>query len=141
MAQIVDAQEFPDGRWALAAVGTRRIQVTDWLPDDPYPVAEVTDWVDEPVSQDLSGLRNALVEDLRRVLIKQAELGEQAPPVDTEIDADPTLAGYQVATLSPLGPFDRQRVLATPTTPERVALLRTLLAEVDEVLEARLHLG
>ncbi len=140
VAQIVDAQEYPDGRWALAAVGTRRIRVVSWLPDDPYPIAEVEDWIDEPPAESLAGERNALVEDLRRLLLKQAELGEPAPAVDTEIDADPTLTSYQVATLSPLGPFDRQQVLSVASTAERIALLRSLLGDAGEVLEARLRM-
>ena len=41
-------QELPDGGYALATVGIRRIRVTRWLPDDPYPLAEVAD-VLEPV--------------------------------------------------------------------------------------------
>ena len=141
VAQIVDAQRFDDGRWAIAAVGTRRFKVIDWLPDDPYPRAIVEDWIDEQPTDDLRAERNDLVEALRRVLVNMSELGEPAPPVDTEIDADPTLASYQVATLSPLGPFDRQQVLATPTTGDRIALLLSMLGDTNEVLEARLRLG
>ena len=37
LARIADAQELPDGRWGLVAVGTRRIRVSRWLEDDPYP--------------------------------------------------------------------------------------------------------
>ena len=52
VARIVEAAELPDGRWALAAVGVRRIRVVEWLPDDPYPRAEVerlaTTRTDEP---------------------------------------------------------------------------------------------
>lgn len=141
VAQIVDAQQFDDGRWAIAAVGTRRFKVVDWLPDDPYPRALVEDWIDEPLTGDLGTERNEVVEALRRVLAKMAELGDPAPPVDTDIDADPTLASYQVATLSPLGPFDRQRILSTPTTGERIDRLRALLSDELEVLEARQRLG
>ena len=36
-ARIIEAQEFPDGRWGLVAGGIRRIQVCRWLEDDPYP--------------------------------------------------------------------------------------------------------
>lgn len=140
VAQIIDAKQFDDGRWAIAAVGTRRFKVVDWLPDDPYPRALVEDWIDEPLTDDLSSERNETVEALRRVLAKSAELGEPAPPVDTEIDADPTLASYQVATLSPLGAYDRQQVLATPSTAERIQRLQRLLAEELEVLEARQRL-
>src|SRR4051795_8809471 len=51
VARVVRAQELPDGGYALATVGIRRIRVTRWLPDDPYPLAEVTD-VTEPVHPD-----------------------------------------------------------------------------------------
>lgn len=48
VAEIVQAEEFDDGRWGVVAVGARRVRVTGWLPDDPYPRAEVEDWPDEP---------------------------------------------------------------------------------------------
>jgi Lon protease-like protein len=35
VAHITEAAQLPDGRWALLAVGTRRIRVQTWLPDDP----------------------------------------------------------------------------------------------------------
>src|ERR1700737_1153600 len=37
VARILEAGELPDGRWVLNAVGTNRIRVDTWLPDDPYP--------------------------------------------------------------------------------------------------------
>ncbi len=46
VARIVEAQELPDGRWALLTVGARRLRVEPWLPDDPYPLADVDDWPD-----------------------------------------------------------------------------------------------
>ena len=48
VARIVQTAELPDGRWLLDAVGTERIHVTEWLPDDPYPLAMVEAVVDEP---------------------------------------------------------------------------------------------
>ena len=35
VARIAEARQFADGRWALAAVGMRRIRVEAWLEDDP----------------------------------------------------------------------------------------------------------
>lgn len=46
VARIVEAEEYPDGRFGLVAVGVRRIVVDEWLPDDPYPRADVHDWPD-----------------------------------------------------------------------------------------------
>src|SRR3546814_2588594 len=46
VARVHEARELPDGRWALVAVGERRIVVERWLPDDPYPRADVRDLPD-----------------------------------------------------------------------------------------------
>ena len=43
VARIVQAAETEDGRWGLLTVGSRRIRVDDWLPEDPYPKARVVD--------------------------------------------------------------------------------------------------
>ena len=42
VARIVASQGFPDGRAYLVTVGTRRIRVTEWLEDAPYPRAVPT---------------------------------------------------------------------------------------------------
>src|SRR3984893_35674 len=40
-ARIVQAARVEDGRWVLVAVGEQRVRVERWLPDDPYPLAQV----------------------------------------------------------------------------------------------------
>src|SRR4051812_45485804 len=39
LARVVRATELDDGRYALTAVGVRRLRVDEWLADDPYPQA------------------------------------------------------------------------------------------------------
>ena len=46
VARMVRVEALDGGRYAVVAVGTRRIRVNAWLPDDPYPVADVDDWPD-----------------------------------------------------------------------------------------------
>ncbi len=47
--------------------GTRRIRVNAWLPDDPYPIADVDDWPDEdPDPADLADAVAAAHERVRR---------------------------------------------------------------------------
>ena len=36
VARIVEAVELDDGRWVLGAVGTRRIRVREWLPENEF---------------------------------------------------------------------------------------------------------
>src|SRR5690606_24236226 len=88
LARIVQAQPFPDGRWALAAVGTRRIVVREWLHDDPYPRAIVESFPDREPGPDIAARLDEVVPLLRTVLARKAELGERAAPATTELSDD-----------------------------------------------------
>ena len=138
VASIVEAVELPDGRWAVAAVGVRRLRVRRWLPDDPYPLAIVEDWPDPPPSPEHDEVLSRTVTQLRRCLALAAEAGDPGAPATIELSTDPILAGYQAAAVAPLGPFDQQRLLAADSPVARVELLAFLLAEAIEVLELRL---
>jgi Lon protease-like protein len=146
LARILQAEQAPDGRWALVAVGVRRIRIASWLPDDPYPRAETDDWPDEPGSGGSGGpdavdARGEVVVLLRRAAALANELGMTAAPLDLELDDDPVIAGYQAITAAPLGPADRQSLLAAPTLADRWTLLASLLADQIELLEAQLAHG
>lgn len=141
IARIQEVAELPDGRFALGSVGTRRIQVTAWLPDDPYPRAEVEDWPDPAPGPDGVLLLEVVLLRLRRVLAMAAEAGDPAPPSTIELSADPVLASYQASALAPVGPFDQQRLLAAATVNQRLALLVELLDDAAAVLELRLTGG
>jgi Lon protease-like protein len=135
VARILQVEHFPDGRSALAAVGTRRIRVEQWLDDDPYPRAEVVDW--EDTSTPVLAL-DEVDQRFRRALALAAELGEAAAPLDVELAKDPVLATFQIGALAPLGPVDRQAVLATDSADDRAVLLADLLEQGMELLRARL---
>jgi Lon protease-like protein len=140
VARCVEVGRFDDGRYAVMTVGTRRIRVLAWLPDDPYPVAEVEDWPDDPVPDDatLGAALAPVVSRLRRVLALQAEVGEPAAPATTEVAADPLVAHYHACALAPLGPADQQALLGAPDPLERLVRLDRALAGVEEVLAFRL---
>jgi hypothetical protein len=138
LASIVRAEELPDGRWAVLSVGLRRIRVDRWLPDDPYPVAETSDWPDDPSDDSVPTVVPTL---LRRSAALARELGMTAAPLDLELVDDPVAASYQAVVAAPLGQADRQRLLAAPTLADRWLLLETLLADQIELLEAQLSFG
>jgi len=135
VARIVQVERFEDGRFAVAAVGTRRIRIERWLADDPYPRAEVVDWEDVGTTETALGEADAL---FRRALALAAELGEAPAPLDVELADDPAMATFQIGALAPLGPLDRQALLATERPDDRVTLLVAQLTDVVELLRARL---
>jgi Lon protease-like protein len=141
-ARVIEAQQAPDGRWALMCVGTRRIRVQRWEPDDPYPRAVVEDWPSDPaVGADLDVPLAEAEARVRRVAALGSELGGPGLREPLELSDDPDERSFQLGVLSPLGALDRQAVLEAPGPADRLARLVALLAEHEDVLRARLALG
>jgi Lon protease-like protein len=143
VARIVQASELPDGRFALAAVGMHRVRIERWLADDPYPRAEVVVLDDPPAPMDVEA---QATRERVRVLGLLGEVTELARTIDPRVgdapslDPDPVRASYEAAAISPIGPLDAQRVLATVDAGSRLALLADLLGEAIVDLRARFHL-
>jgi uncharacterized protein len=139
VARVAQAGELPDGRWVLSAVGTRRVEVEEWLPDDPYPLARVTDRPELPwpggAADELLGSTEQLV---RRTLALTAELGEATPPATITLAAEPEVAAWQLIAVAPLGPFDKQKLLEIDDHGERLRRLAEMAEEERMVLAYRL---
>jgi Lon protease-like protein len=140
-AVIADAVELDDGRWILVLVGEDRIRVRRWLPDDPYPRAEVVVCKDEPPGPEAAARRDDLERVLRLVLAQKAELGDAAGAGPDEISPDPAVATWQAVGLAPLGPLDAQRVLGTDGVSERLEMVVAMLEDEASVLAQRLAGG
>ncbi len=140
VAQMMQATEMANGLWFVVTVGTRRLRVRRWLPDDPYPRAEVEEWDDDPVAAPMgSAAYTQLVRDARRVLALAAEVGQPAGPATLEVADDPTLGTFQLASALPIGPFDRQRILVADGSGARGELLGELCRERAEDLDGLLQ--
>ena len=139
MARVVQAAELPDGRYAVTVVGMSRLRVTRWLPDDPYPRAEVEALDDAPAGPADAAARGRVVDALARVteLVRQVDPRVGDPPA---LDPDPVRASYEAAAIAPIGPLDAQRLLATDTTSVRLELLAGMLDEHGVEIRARFGL-
>jgi Lon protease-like protein len=149
-AVVTHLEVTEDGRYALLAVGTRRIKVETWLPDNPYPRAVVTEFADtghgseggfDPGSPEEWGMLELAVATTH-VRVTQAhllavELGDFPAGQDLRLTEDPVMATFQLATLSPLGPSDRQQILAAKGPMERLDLLDRCLDDVEAMLKFR----
>ena len=140
LARMVNIEALDEGRYALIAVGMQRIRVNAWLPDDPYPLADVDPWPEEDA--DVDGLDKRVAGALDRVrstLALAAELGEfDADAGDLEIADAPGVATYHLGTLAPIGAADRYRLLAAPGPTARLDELDSILDDVDAMLRFRL---
>ena len=150
MAHVVEAQQLADGRLLVMAQGVRRIRVRQWLPDDPYPLAETEDWPDEP--EDESPQADELLWQLAGLVSQARSLASQlesaheprsepAEPVLVDLGRDVAHASYRAAALTPLGPLDRYEVLRAPGATQRLAVAHRVVADAVELLRARSHWG
>jgi Lon protease-like protein len=141
IARIVEAVETDDGRWVLGTVGTRRIRVTRWLPDDPHPRAEVEELEDRALSDGHLASLEAAERVVRHALALKAELEEPAMPFAVELDPEPSIAAWQLAAIAPIGPADQQRLLEQCDPAERLQLLAELAEDQRALLARRLSEG
>lgn len=138
VARLTQVAQLPDGRYATVGVGTRRFAVRTWLPDDPYPRAEVDDLdhahFDPALDQPLFELAD---EAVRRCLALKAELGEPGYPATVELDEDPAAAAWQLAAIAPLNELDQLALLGSPSCTDLLRKLADLAGEEATVLAFR----
>ena len=140
VAHITESAELPDGRWVLNTLGTRRIRIDSWLPDDPYPLALATE-LPTP-DRDPSPLAlEAAEQAVRRAIALNAELDQPGAPTNVQIDDEPRVKAWQLPAVAPLNPMDHQRLLEVDDADERLRLLTQLAAEAADVLAYRLSAG
>ena len=144
-ARILEANRASDGRWSVLAVGLQRLCVDAWLPDHPYPVADVRAWPDDRHEGPPPGAIDDLRRRVARLLDGHRRLGDPVPSSESvdgwALADDPALASFQLVGQAPLGTFDRQRLLEVRTAAGRVAELGRLVDEAREVVDLRLTGG
>ncbi len=122
--EILQAEELDDGRWAVVTVGMERMNVHEWLEDDPYPRAIVSRRaVSDTGGSSLTDLEALLMETLE---LAASQAGMQMPQ-DFGLSNNPQQRLDQFSALAPLNEFDRQRVLEAETTSHQITLLTEAL--------------
>jgi Lon protease-like protein len=144
VARMLQVAELEGGRYAVVAVGTRRIRVNAWLPDDPYPRADVGDWNDDEEddaggdAEQLPELYRQVAAHVRRTTALAIELGDPAGDPSTDLSPDPLVGSYQLAVLAPLGGADEYDLLCAPGPRTRLQMLDHRLDDVDAAHRFRL---
>jgi len=118
-------------------MGERRVRVRRWLPDDPYPLAEVETLTDPP------SRRTATPSPRSRGLCGACwpcgPSSARRSPGSTSVSSDdPVRASFEACGLASFGPLDAQGLLELDDTGARLARLETMLRDEGTMLELRL---
>jgi Lon protease-like protein len=138
VASVIDIGTL-DQFYGLEAVGSQRFRVNAWLPDDPYPMADVDFLPDLIWDDSLMPSRVHLETKVRNFLAFASEFGDLQYGPDIEISNDPIDACWQLAGVLPVGPLDQQELLSCQSAEELISRTYELVVTLDEALEAMMN--
>lgn len=133
LAHIVQTDELPDGRIAVVASGGARIEVVEWLADDPYPRAVCRLLADTPFDA-ASGV--VLLDRVRGLLI-DVHATINRPFDETQWPDEIGALADAVAYRFGFGAFDAQRVLQAVSPLERLEIACSVLGDALEDVRLR----
>jgi Lon protease-like protein len=107
-----------DGVVGLAAQGTSRFEIVEWLDDAPHPRAEVRELPDLTWDDALEPLRAETEQLVRRTLAEASEFAETGWSPDVELSDDRVERCWQLAGIAPLGDLDRLTLLRSASVEE-----------------------
>jgi uncharacterized protein len=137
VAEMIHVARVDAQRFTVVTEGTRRIRVNQWLPDDPYPIADVDDWPDE--AGDVPSERiSATAAQARRCAGLAVEMGDLSSVPEGELTGDPSIDSFLLTAISPFGPADQYAALCAPDPVARFDLIDRLLVDVEAGLRFRL---
>jgi Lon protease-like protein len=123
-----------DEFYGLESVGAQRFRVNAWLPDDPYPLADVDLLPDLIWDETLAPARVHLETKVRSLLAFASEFGDLQYGADTEFSEDPIDACWQLAGVLPIGQLDHRDLLQSVSAEELISRTLEIVNTADETL-------
>jgi Lon protease-like protein len=123
-----------DEFYGLESVGSQRFRVNAWLPDDPYPLADVDLLPDLIWDETLAPARVHLETKVRSLLAFASEFGDLQYGADTEFSDDPIDACWQLAGVLPIGQLDHRDLLQSVSAEELISRTLEIVNTADETL-------
>ena len=125
-----------DQFYGIEAVGTQRFRVNAWLPDDPYPMADIDFIPDLIWDESLLAEKIKLEMKVRNLLAFASEFGDLQYGSDTELSDDPISSCWQLAGVLPVGPLDQLDLLNSESPQELMSKTNEIVLALDEALKA-----
>lgn len=135
VARITELGET-DGMLAVLARGDRRIEVVEWLEDDPHPAAVVRELPELEWDPALAPMRDQAELVVRRTIARASEFVELPWDADVALSDDPVASAWQLAGIAPLTPLDQVRLLGSRSLRELLTGIIELTHDAGEVLTA-----
>lgn len=120
----------------LESFGSQRFLIREWLPDDPYPIAEIEFLPDLVWDDILMPARIHLESAVRALLTLASEFGDLVFGPHIELSEDPIAACWQLAAIIPVGELDRFDLLCSQSAEELISRAYAITAEADSTLRA-----
>jgi Lon protease-like protein len=135
LASVTDIGTL-DQFYGLESTGTQRFRVNAWLPDDPYPMADI-DFIPDLIWNDsLMPARVHLETKVRNLLAFASEFGDLQYGSDTELSDNPMDACWQLAGVLPVGGLDQQDLLQSQSADELISKTYDMVVALEEALRA-----
>jgi Lon protease-like protein len=129
-----------DQFYGLESIGSQRFRVNAWLPDDPYPMADI-DFIPDLIWDDsLMPARVHLETKVRKLLAFASEFGDLQYGSDTELSDDPMDACWQLAGVLPVGQLDQIDLLNSQSADELISRTYEIVTTLDKALQAMIDL-
>ncbi|WP_018657235.1 LON peptidase substrate-binding domain-containing protein [Actinomadura flavalba] len=130
VAEVTEAEERPDGQWALTTVGGARFRVKGVDRSRPYPLGETVPLPDEPGPdpEPLARLAGAAFERYRG---RMAALGVA---LRASAATEPVALSHEIASRLVLDGSETQRLLAAEHAAERLRRALALLERENRLL-------
>lgn len=135
VTEIGTTQEF----LGLESYGTQRFRVNAWLPDDPYPLADIDLLPDLIWDDSLLPAKSHLETKVRQLLAFVSEFGDLQFGADIEFSDDPMEACWQMAGVLPVGPLDQLDLLSAQSADELISGTYEIVKTANESLTAMIN--
>ena len=136
LARIVDVARLEDGRMNIIVAGVTRFKLREQHTDRAYLTGRIQLLPDENVNlkkvERVAQRTGELFEKYAAVVRSIAAVDEDAEKEELDLPKDPTVLSYAIAAGLPISMSDKQTLLATPTTLQR---LRREAAYLERELE------
>lgn len=132
VTEIGTTDEF----YGLQAVGSQRFRVNAWLPDDPYPLADIDILPELSWDDNLMPLRVHVESRVRKLLAFASEFGDLQYGADTTLSDDPLEACWQLAGILPVGQLDQIDLLKSQSAEELLGRIYDTVVSAEDTLQA-----